>query len=246
MKLLSRKSGFSLIELLTVIAIIAILAAVIFPVMGMVKERARQNNCISNLKQIAMGVQMFKQDNRRYPEFLVDPETTTATVIDNAKSDKTLFSEYVKAIRLMHCPSSVATSTATRVSYQKFPYAADPVVNGWAYDSYSYGPYVIGASPRQPHYCIKWAPDVAAVATFTTDPGMPDDSATQQQDYERQLQFRNPPGDTVVTWCSFHEIRGEGSIVRGKAIVVFLDGSCDVMEAGLVENSKWRVRPKKG
>jgi prepilin-type N-terminal cleavage/methylation domain-containing protein/prepilin-type processing-associated H-X9-DG protein len=54
--------GFTLIELLVVIAIIAILAAILFPVFAQARESARKAGCLSNLKQIGVGVQMYLQD----------------------------------------------------------------------------------------------------------------------------------------------------------------------------------------
>ncbi len=56
------KRGFTLIELLVVIAIIAILAAILFPVFARAREKARQASCVSNLKQIALGLAMYSQD----------------------------------------------------------------------------------------------------------------------------------------------------------------------------------------
>ena len=58
----SRKA-FTLIELLVVIAIIAVLAAILFPVFSQVREKARSLACLSNMKQIGLGVQMYVQDN---------------------------------------------------------------------------------------------------------------------------------------------------------------------------------------
>jgi prepilin-type N-terminal cleavage/methylation domain-containing protein/prepilin-type processing-associated H-X9-DG protein len=55
-------SGFTLIELLVVIAIVAILAAILFPVFAQAREKARQTSCLSNEKQIALGIIQYTQD----------------------------------------------------------------------------------------------------------------------------------------------------------------------------------------
>lgn len=54
--------GFTLIELLVVIAIIAILAAILFPVFAKARAKARQTSCLSNVKQMALGMMMYVQD----------------------------------------------------------------------------------------------------------------------------------------------------------------------------------------
>ena len=56
------RRGFTLIELLVVIAIIAILAAILFPVFARAREKARAASCLSNSKQIALGIIMYAQD----------------------------------------------------------------------------------------------------------------------------------------------------------------------------------------
>jgi prepilin-type N-terminal cleavage/methylation domain-containing protein/prepilin-type processing-associated H-X9-DG protein len=55
-------NGFTLIELLVVIAIIAILAAILFPVFEQARESARATDCLSNMKQMGLGMLMYAQD----------------------------------------------------------------------------------------------------------------------------------------------------------------------------------------
>jgi prepilin-type N-terminal cleavage/methylation domain-containing protein/prepilin-type processing-associated H-X9-DG protein len=56
--------GFTLVELLTVIAIVGILAAIVIPVVGSVRKSAQTSACGNNVRQISMGVILYAQDNR--------------------------------------------------------------------------------------------------------------------------------------------------------------------------------------
>ncbi len=60
--------GFTLVELLVVIAIIGLLAALLFPVFARVREHARTNVCLSNLKQLSLATMQYAQDyDETYP-----------------------------------------------------------------------------------------------------------------------------------------------------------------------------------
>lgn len=58
------RNAFSLIELLVVVGIIAILACLLLPAIGMVKQTALSIRCSSNLRQISYGAEAYQQDNQ--------------------------------------------------------------------------------------------------------------------------------------------------------------------------------------
>lgn len=62
MNRIHRPSAFTLIELLIVIAIIALLAAILFPVFAAARSKARQSACLSNQRQVGTGIRMYCDD----------------------------------------------------------------------------------------------------------------------------------------------------------------------------------------
>lgn len=73
-----RNKGFTLIEILIVIAIISILAAIVFPVFARARESARRASCQSNLKQFGLALQQYVQDyDSLYP--YIAPGTLAVT-----------------------------------------------------------------------------------------------------------------------------------------------------------------------
>jgi prepilin-type N-terminal cleavage/methylation domain-containing protein/prepilin-type processing-associated H-X9-DG protein len=101
----TRKSGFTLIELLVVIAIIAILAAILFPVFAQAREKARQISCLSNVKQIGLGLAMYVQD---YDEIM--PAAFAQVVPINGGASEYInyddqIAPYIKNKQVFACPS---------------------------------------------------------------------------------------------------------------------------------------------
>lgn len=97
-----KSRGFTLIELLVVIAIIAILAAILFPVFAQAREKARQSACLSNEKQIALGVLQYVQD---YDEtFPSDPPCDGYTGWDWDQTWITQVQPYIKSYDVYVCP----------------------------------------------------------------------------------------------------------------------------------------------
>lgn len=121
------RKGFTLIELLVVIAIIAILAAILFPVFARAREKARQTSCLSNVKQIMLGLMMYAQD---YDETFIPGAAPTATA-----EWHNLLEPYVKSAQIFVCASQSSNVRSDNLgygwNYQEFGYAYSSNGTGW-------------------------------------------------------------------------------------------------------------------
>jgi prepilin-type N-terminal cleavage/methylation domain-containing protein/prepilin-type processing-associated H-X9-DG protein len=148
------RRAFTLIELLTAIAILAVLAAILFPVFSRVREAGRSTACLSNLKQIGSAVAMYVSDHAetypmsRFPD-ATHPMTGCTAEDTNYPVDglhgtshnwKRAIEPYVKSRDVYRCPSNAhawdrggyndAPGDETNVHHPGAPLANSYAVNG--------------------------------------------------------------------------------------------------------------------
>lgn len=103
---MGRRSGFTLIELLVVIAIIAILAAILFPVFAKAKESANVASCSSNLKQLGVAIELYRDNyNGGFP--------TCAGYTQEWGGWIRMLAPMVKSDRVFNCPAAAAPQNYT-------------------------------------------------------------------------------------------------------------------------------------
>lgn len=120
----TREWAFTLIELLVVVAIIAILAGILFPVMAKARHKAYQTACVNNLKQIDNAFRMYLQDyDERYPLGAMYAPWFVGRVTGNVGVLWTwdILDPYMRNYQVYQCPAT---------GYQNYP---SPIRFGYGY-----------------------------------------------------------------------------------------------------------------
>ncbi len=99
---MSRPHGFTLVELLVVLAIIGGLAAIIYPISRSMIGKSREAACLTNLRSLGVGLQSYLQEhNDKMPELAAGRASKT----EELPVLETLLSPYLESPDVFHCPA---------------------------------------------------------------------------------------------------------------------------------------------
>ncbi len=94
--------AFTLIELLVVITIIALLAALLLPVLARAKDQGKATACLSNLRQIGVALQLYVQDNANKLPYMEDKSLTTTNPYPGPD---VVLAHYLGNLNVLDCPA---------------------------------------------------------------------------------------------------------------------------------------------
>jgi len=102
----ARCRGFTLVELLVVIGIIALLISILLPSLGAAREESKAINCLANIRSIGMAAVMYINDYKTYPGYPPDRKEALYPYLQQGKNNADL-----EGRQVWHCPSNEKPDT---------------------------------------------------------------------------------------------------------------------------------------
>jgi prepilin-type N-terminal cleavage/methylation domain-containing protein len=205
-----RRLGFSLVELLVVISIIAVLAALLFPVFQKAKSSAQASVCLSNFKQISQATLLYTGDN---DDGLL-PSTYNADRNADFTNDRVwpqIVSSYVGDQRIFKCPSDFNPNPPA-------PAIFEPDATGVTSASYE---YTLAKRTNFGYNYLYLAPVVPTSLGLTSQP-------------RTISEIWNPSG--TLLYVDSAQITQEGVPVSGTHLVV---PPCRFIKSGMSSIDSW-------
>ncbi len=155
---LSPRNGFSLIELLVVVAILAVLAALLLPGLQTARERAKRAACMSNLHQISVAFSAYVQDYTpgmhpdwgylcsldpdctagNYSHYLVGGTVGTLASVDGISVDMKPLNRYTADVAVWHCPSDQGQLANSSMGILGVPQLFSTVGSSYVWNLYAF------------------------------------------------------------------------------------------------------------
>lgn len=158
------RNGFTLIELLVVVGVIGILAGLLLPALSRAKERGYSVKCVSNLRQMGMGISYYADDYGYYPPGRQAGVTQWDLCVGSYLGGKADLLSPDARIQLFRCPSAKVNAIGTVLNYSANPNVCKEVTQ-------SAGPVPVGSIGRPVDVivvadAIQYAPDGSSHAIF--------------------------------------------------------------------------------
>ncbi|EIQ00407.1 prepilin-type N-terminal cleavage/methylation domain-containing protein [Opitutaceae bacterium TAV1] len=224
-----RAKAFTLIELLTVIAIIGILAAILLPTLGHVRQTAKQTQNIARLRSLGMACQLYATDNRGLMPNVVRRTKSGSGVVTMRTEGAVIYNDSVWSVNLMLLLSDKWGGRSSSdylpgpdAFYGPFTPLADTGRESAKFKEYQANAYLIGYM----YYSLPEGTD-GYYGREPIAPGLSNER--NDRDYLRSTPlFSDITGNDGTTWVNLTGFNGK------KISVVRLDGSVAALDRDYV------------